>query len=148
MMTDTQVFGKRAGQFAAYRAKGLKNAAMPMPVECAGTQPRYTSIRTNSHSNESLIEIVGSIRKKMQKHVTILRSEENLLHCLSYLEDAERHVADMKCKGDFSLVDCIRIRNLIAVGKLVTESALARRESRGGHFREDFSNLQSIFAER
>jgi fumarate reductase (CoM/CoB) subunit A len=141
MMTATQVFGKRAGQFAAERARKLKGA--DLPFNSGETQPGCYPDNTCTLMDRSLLELVGSIREKMQTHTAILRSEKSLRGCLNFLASAEHYFADMKFKGAFSLMNCVRIRNLITTSKLVAESALARRESRGAHFREDFSKLRS-----
>ena len=77
----------------------------------------------------------------MQTHTVILRSEKSLRSCLNFLASADQYFTDMKFKGAISLMNCMRIRNLVTTCKLVVESALARKESRGAHFREDFPNL-------
>jgi succinate dehydrogenase/fumarate reductase flavoprotein subunit len=139
MMTATQVFGKRAGQFAAERAKKLKGAALS---ENSGkTQPVCNVNKNSSPKDQALLTIQRRIRDEMQKNTVILRSEKSLLNCLNHLASTEQCFADMKFKRDLSIVNCIRTRNLIATGQFVAKSALARRECRGAHFREDFSNL-------
>ena len=139
MMTATQVFGKRAGQFAAERAKRLNGSALPENA----SEPRsvYRVNRIGSPKDRELLVIQRDVREEIQKHATILRSEKCLLNCLNHLERAGQRVEDMKFENDLSIVNRVRTRNLIATGVLVAQSALARRESRGAHFREDFPNL-------
>jgi succinate dehydrogenase/fumarate reductase flavoprotein subunit len=139
MMTATQVFGKRAGQYAADSAKRLKSLSMPGNSErLGGTCNPYIISRRN---DESLLTLEQSLREKMQKHVMILRSQKSLHSCLNYLTSADRYLEDLKFKGALSRVNYAKIRNMIATGKLVAESALARTESKGSHFREDFPNM-------
>jgi succinate dehydrogenase/fumarate reductase flavoprotein subunit len=139
MMTATQVSGKRAGQFAAERARRIKGE--DLAANFVEAQPVCYRENSSFPKDGSLLDFAGSIRAKMQTHTTILRSKKSLRSCLNFLASAEQYFTDMKFKGAFSLMNCVRIRNLITTSKLVAESALARSESRGAHFREDFSNL-------
>jgi L-aspartate oxidase len=136
MMTATQVLGKRAGQYAASRAKKLKGKHLPdSPDKKPPTPP---PISTDAGTNQELLELKQGIREQMTRHAQILRSENGLLCCLNYLAGARQYVEDLKLKGNFGYVVYAKLRNLITSSKLVTESALARKESRGAHFRKDF----------
>ena len=64
----------------------------------------------------------------MWEKVGVVRDEKGLTAALDELEAlAESHP---RIAGE--------ARNLLSVGRLVTAAALARRESRGGHYRSDF----------
>jgi len=45
---------------------------------------------------------------------------------------------------EFTEIDQIELANLIILADLVTKSALAREESRGAHYRQDFPNRDDI----
>jgi len=69
-----------------------------------------------------------AIRRTMWEKVGVVRDEKGLTSALDELEAmAESHP---QVAGE--------ARNLLSVGRLVTAAALARRESRGGHYRSDF----------
>jgi len=73
-------------------------------------------------------ELQLAIRKIMWEKVGVVRDEKGLTPALDELEVmAESHP---RIAGE--------ARNLLSVGRLVTAAALARRESRGGHYRSDF----------
>ena len=73
-------------------------------------------------------ELQLSIRRVMWEKVGLVRDEKGLSTALDELEAmAESHP---RIAGE--------ARNLLSVGRLVTAAALARRESRGGHYRSDF----------
>lgn len=73
-------------------------------------------------------ELTEAVRRLMWEKVGLVRHEEGLSAALEELEIlAERH---RLAAGE--------ARNLLGVARLVTAAALARRESRGGHFRTDF----------
>ena len=39
----------------------------------------------------------------------------------------------------------LELQNLIDTGRMIAESALARKESRGSHYRRDFPNTDPVF---
>jgi L-aspartate oxidase len=65
------------------------------------------------------------LRAAMSRHAGLERSEEGLGECLCAIERLERNAG-----GD--------LLNMLATARLVAAAALARRESRGGHWRSDF----------
>lgn len=73
-------------------------------------------------------ELQLAIRRIMWEKVGVVRDEKGLTAALDELEamaESHPHVAG-------------EARNLLSVGRLVTAAALARRESRGGHYRSDY----------
>jgi L-aspartate oxidase len=73
-------------------------------------------------------ELQLAIRRTMWEKVGVVRDEKGLTSALDELEalaESHPHIAG-------------EARNLLSVGRLVTTAALARRESRGGHYRSDY----------
>jgi L-aspartate oxidase len=79
---------------------------------------RYSGQREESQMTR------GKLQEIMWTHVGIVRSEESLKTAMQELEKLH--------SDDFEL------RNMIDVAKIIVRSALARKESRGAHFRTDF----------
>lgn len=69
----------------------------------------------------------------MWQNVGVIRSGPSLKLALKELQDYEAHTRT----GEGAPQDC-RLRNLLSVANIVASSALAREESRGAHYREDF----------
>ena len=75
------------------------------------------------------------IRDLMWEKVGIIRNEKNLKEALKEMEKiSEAFGYTDKCPSK----EAYEVRNLLTIGKLVIEFALKRKESRGGHFREDY----------
>jgi L-aspartate oxidase len=70
---------------------------------------------------------VETLRRVMWERVGLVRDEEGLSDALERLDDLQARIGDGEGEG----------RNLALVARLVTTSALARRESRGAHYRRD-----------
>lgn len=76
------------------------------------------------------------LRDTMWQYVGIIRNEQNLEHAKKEIEKIEKTFGYVdKCPNR----EAFELRNMIAVAKLVVDFAIKRKESRGGHFREDYT---------
>ena len=76
-----------------------------------------------------------TLRDLMWQKVGIIRNENNLQEALTEINEIFKAFGYQdKCPSK----EAYEVRNLLTVGKLVTEFALKRKESRGGHYREDY----------
>lgn len=82
----------------------------------------------------------SDIQKKMAKEVGIVRNEEGLLRALSKIDSYSKKIEDMKNV----ILDDFELQNVVLLSRLVIESALEREESRGAHFRSDFSKTDDV----
>jgi succinate dehydrogenase/fumarate reductase flavoprotein subunit len=96
----------------------------------------------SSNSDINTAEMVQALQATMQDHVGALRSQEGLTHALDTIARLTRDLGDAPPgdgKGfDMRRIDWFDLRNMLLVARSVTEAALARRETRGAHQREDF----------
>jgi succinate dehydrogenase / fumarate reductase, flavoprotein subunit len=86
----------------------------------------------------------------MQALVGIVRLEGEMREALTKLagfnERASRVGIDGHREFNAGWHTCIDLRNLLDVSEAITRSAIERKESRGGHFREDFPEKKDEFA--
>jgi succinate dehydrogenase / fumarate reductase flavoprotein subunit len=80
-----------------------------------------------------------------------MRSEKDLQKCLSELERLKKDTARTKIAGgnrhyNTGWHETIDLRNMLIVSEAMTRSALARKESRGGHARDDYPEMDDAFA--
>jgi succinate dehydrogenase/fumarate reductase flavoprotein subunit len=137
MMTATQVFGKRAGHFAAKRAKAVKRITTEYHQHLQKIRP-IDLIDNNSRIFEQLAIDIG---KAMQRYATVIRTAEGLSICLKRIDEIQTQLDDMNDSQAMDLKKCTRLKNLIITAKLIVNAALIRKESKGGHFRQDFPPL-------
>ncbi|MBC2734783.1 MAG: FAD-binding protein [Desulfobacteraceae bacterium] len=140
MMTATQVFGKRAGQFAAQHAgqiKHLKLGAHPR-VGCPALKPGEKS----EIEREMLDWLEHTIKHAMHTHVNVVRSKKGLETCRRILFDARCRLASMEGATRENYIRYNKVRNMIDVAGRVVESAIRRKDSLGAHFRADIAMAQ------
>lgn len=101
------------------------------------------AIKYNQSRTSKSIDAV-SIRKQIQeimtKYVGITRDSEGLEHAKEQIKHLYNEIKDMK---NDSILD-FELQNSILLSLLVIQSALERKESRGAHFRTDYSSTDDI----
>jgi succinate dehydrogenase / fumarate reductase, flavoprotein subunit len=148
-LSDLIVFGKRAGEYAAAQAKtqaapkiddGAIDAAMKKSLEPFD----------RGSSAENPYKVQSDLQDTMQDLVGIVRVEAEMQEALTRLAALNRRAEASGVEGHREYHagwhTCLDLRNLLAVSEAITRSAIERRESRGGHFREDFPDKDPSFA--
>ncbi|HSA07420.1 MAG TPA: L-aspartate oxidase [Candidatus Gastranaerophilales bacterium] len=82
-----------------------------------------------------VLEFVEKIRETMWENAGIIRHDAGLREALKTITELKLEFdRQYKCRN----ANEYDFRNLLAISELITKSAISRKESRGGHFREDF----------
>lgn len=82
----------------------------------------------------SLSEIKKSVQQVMTDKVGIIRNEQSLKEAEQYIDEYYNKIFDI----NNNTTESCELQNLVLLSKLVVESALKRKESRGAHFRVDY----------
>jgi succinate dehydrogenase / fumarate reductase flavoprotein subunit len=138
-LSDLLVFGKRAGEYAAQFATantlGAVNQEQVVATESRALEPFAREGSENPYA------VQHALQDTMQDLVGIVRQENEMLQALYQIEQlkqrAERAVVTGNREYNNGWHTAIDLHNLLTVSEIVTRSALERRESRGGHFRDD-----------
>ncbi|MGH7991835.1 MAG: fumarate reductase/succinate dehydrogenase flavoprotein subunit, partial [Limisphaerales bacterium] len=144
-LSDLIVFGKRAGEFAAKFAKE-NSAAEVNQSEIEEAQRRalepFERGAKSGGSADGPYQVQHELQEMMQSLVGIVRREDEMsraLDCLGKLsERASQIVVYGHREYNPGWNTAIDLKNLLTVSEAIARSALDRKESRGGHFREDF----------
>ncbi|HUR92836.1 MAG TPA: fumarate reductase/succinate dehydrogenase flavoprotein subunit [Gemmatimonadaceae bacterium] len=152
-LSDLLVFGKRAGEYAAAyaqenRAVNLDSAqvdaattAALRPLDGAGVGPR---------DGDGPYQIQHELQEFMQALVGIVRTEAEMQSALDRIaalkEKAPRVTVPGNREYNPGWHTALDLRNLLTVSEAVARAALERKESRGGHFREDYPDKDPEFA--
>ena len=99
---------------------------------------------------ENPYKVQSDLQETMQSLVGIVRTESEMLEAvtrLSELDDrASRAGVDGHREYHSGWHTSIDLRNLLDVARAITLSALERKESRGGHFRDDYPDKDPAYA--
>ena len=128
------VFGTRAGTAAAEYAgtlgtKVYANVRIRSDDESESSDDEFNGVAAPTADVNSAQDIV---RELMWKHTGILRNGEDLKIVADALAALDRSILGNQVKA-------LELQNMLEVARLITRIAIARTESRGGHYREDFS---------
>jgi len=144
-LSDLIVFGKRAGEYAAAAARTRSAARLD---DRAAEQAMRASVEPfdRGGAGENPYAVQADLQQTMQALVGIVRTEAEMLEALQKLDVLRERASRSGVAGhrEFNAGwhTCLDLRNLIDVSEAITRSALERRESRGGHFREDYPDKQ------
>ncbi len=140
-LLDLIVFGRRAGRHAAEFVNQTDFSDLPEKPDKI-LKDRIQTIK-NSEGDESILEIRTELQENMMDYVSVFRNEDTLTKMKSILSDLQsryEHISIMD-KGELfntDLMDALELGYLLDFSVAIVESALAREESRGAHYREDF----------
>jgi succinate dehydrogenase / fumarate reductase flavoprotein subunit len=148
-LSDLLVFGKRAGEYAAQFARQHSRTTVD-PAEVSSAVDDAVKPFENGHaSTENPYAIQSALQETMQSLVGIVRTEAEMQQALSELARLKERAVKAGVTGHREYNPgwhtAIDLKNLLIVSEAITRSAIERKESRGGHFREDFPDKAGEF---
>ena len=140
-LLDINVFGKRSGRNAVEYVKTAE--WVPLPANPAGFVLDLIASGRNSNGTERVAAIRKELQESMDRNAQVFRTEETLTEVTVVIEELrERYknivVQDKGKRFNTDLLEAIELGFLLDLAEVVVYSARSRKESRGGHFREDF----------
>ncbi|WAZ23666.1 succinate dehydrogenase flavoprotein subunit [Streptomyces cinnabarinus] len=146
-LLDINVFGRRAGIAAAEYSQKAEFVELPEdPARLVIDQ--VEDLRTATGT-----ERVATLRKELQEtmdaNVMVFRTEQTIktaVEKIAELRERYRNVSiqDKGKRFNTDLLEAIELGNLLDLAEVMATSALARKESRGGHYREDYPNRDDV----
>jgi succinate dehydrogenase / fumarate reductase flavoprotein subunit len=140
-LSDLLVFGRRAGLGAAEYAKsfqGSLNVADDQVDEVA----KSMLAPFDGSSKENPFQIHYDLQDVMQDYVGIIRTEQELLHAMDELGKLKQRLQSVGVSGNRQYNPgwhmALSLRSMLTVSEACTRSAIERKESRGGHTRDDY----------
>ena len=140
-LVDILVFGRRGGRHAAKFIK--ENDWAPLAPKADETAKWFVSELKNSRGKERPADIRDALQDEMMDKASVFREAKSLTAMREKLRELhERYrqvrVQDQSAGYNTELLEVIELGCLLDLAEVLVESALARQESRGAHFREDF----------
>jgi succinate dehydrogenase / fumarate reductase flavoprotein subunit len=152
-LSDLLVFGKRAGKFAADFARehsfGTINTDHVDSLARSALEPFDRAMK--SSDAQGPYQIQYDLQNKMQELVGIVRNEKEMLSALDQIQALRDRARRVGVHGNREYNagwhTALDLSNLLTVSEAITRGAIERKESRGGHFREDYPNKEKSFGE-
>ncbi|NEY35912.1 succinate dehydrogenase flavoprotein subunit [Streptomyces sp. PRKS01-65] len=146
-LLDINVFGKRAGIAAAEYSQTADFVELPEAPE-AFVAEQIERLRTST-GNERVAELRRELQETMDANVMVFRTEQTIktaVEKIAELRERYKNVAiqDKGKRFNTDLLEAIELGNLLDLAEVMAVSALARKESRGGHYREDYPNRDDV----
>ena len=139
-LSDLIVFGKRAGEFAAKRAKDLAQPVIDVTQVNQAIEVMLEPFNNEGGENPGLI--YDELRDMMQAKVGIIRTKAELDEAINDLKDFESRrlsaYPGSSRKYNSGWHQALDLKNMVDVSYAATLAAVTREESRGGHTRDDF----------
>jgi succinate dehydrogenase / fumarate reductase flavoprotein subunit len=140
-LSDLLVFGNRAGQSAAVRAREMPE--WPMIDEAEIERVAKESLAPlEREQGPNPYALHQELQQLMQRNVGIVRSAADLEEALVKLADLRSRADKVRCLGNIQFNPgwhlALDLANMLDISEAVVRAALLRQESRGAHTREDF----------
>ncbi|HQZ47837.1 MAG TPA: succinate dehydrogenase flavoprotein subunit [Microbacteriaceae bacterium] len=142
-LLDINVFGKRAGQNAVEYSKTAE--FVELPEDPAREVREMLEIVRNGTGTERVAVLRKTLQEEMDRNAQVFRTDESLAHVTGVIRELrERYknvsVDDKGKRFNTDLLEAIELGFLLDLAEVVVFSARNRKESRGGHMRDDFPN--------
>jgi succinate dehydrogenase / fumarate reductase flavoprotein subunit len=146
-LLDINVFGKRAGINAAVYAQSAPQ--LDLPENPAAFVVHLIESMRDGAGTERVAAIRGELQATMDLNAQVYRTEGSLKQALSDIEGLKTRyrnvsVQDKGKRFNTDLLEAVELGFLIELAEVLVVSALARNESRGGHFREDYATRDDV----
>jgi succinate dehydrogenase / fumarate reductase flavoprotein subunit len=140
-LSDLIVFGKRAGEFAAKFAKEI-GAGKINDAEVEAAAKYAVAPFEREGSPDGPYQVQADLQNMMQDLVGIVRLENEMKRALEGIKElkmrAEKVAVASNREYNSGWHTALDLKHLLTVSEAITLAAIDRKESRGGHFREDF----------
>jgi succinate dehydrogenase / fumarate reductase flavoprotein subunit len=147
-LSDLVVFGRRAGLSAAVYAQGLET--LPDVDDAEVARRAAESLEPfEREGGENPYAIHQELQETMQSLVGIIRTEVELKQAVAEVGELQERAAHVAVEGHRQYNPgwhlSIDLRAMLAVSEAVATAALERKESRGGHTRDDYPGPDPAF---
>ncbi|PFG42508.1 succinate dehydrogenase subunit A [Isoptericola jiangsuensis] len=141
-LLDINVFGKRSGRSAAAYAKTVEKHHDLPENPAARVEAQLAEMRDRP-DGERVADVRKALQDTMDANAQVFRTGESLNQALSDIRELQKRYRNVSVqdKGKLfntDLLEAIELGFLLDIAEVTVLAALNRKESRGGHYREDY----------
>ena len=146
-LQDATTFGRIAGTHMSQFIK--ENSYEKLPTNPLDTAQAKISALTQGNGKERYADIRDLLQESMTKMVGIFRNEKDMLKMKIIIKELQEHfkevtIDDRASAFNLDLIEAFELGNLLSFSEVILEGAIARKESRGAHFRTDYPKRDDI----
>ncbi len=140
-LQDAATFGRIAGIHMTEFCRENQFSGLPaQPLEVA--QGKIDRL-WNGQGKERHAPIREKLQENMTRYLGVFRNQDDMLKMLAIIKELQERYRQVSVDdhGDafnLDLIEALELENLLSFSEVIVEGALARQESRGAHFRNDF----------
>ena len=140
-LLDINVFGKRAGRSAVQYVQTAD--FVPLPDDPAAEVRDLLEGLRHNPGGERIAVLRKTLQDEMDRKAQVFRTDESLGEVLDVIADLREryknvHVDDKGKRFNTDLLEAVELGFLLDIAEVVVVTARNRKESRGGHMRDDF----------
>ncbi|WP_019202495.1 succinate dehydrogenase flavoprotein subunit [Tsukamurella sp. 1534] len=140
-LLDINVFGRRSGIAAAEYAK--THDFVPLPENPAAFVEGWVEQMLSDHGDENVMAIRTELQQTMDNNAAVFRTEDTLTQALNDVRALKARydhitVTDKGKRFNSDLLEAIELGFLLELAEVTVVGAINRKETRGGHAREDY----------
>ncbi len=140
-LLDAAMFGKRAAESAIGYLKGAEHQPFPEEVY-ESAKERVRRLRV-ANGPESAPKLRHELQETMTQKCGIFRDEKRLDECLAKIRELQDRfqrigIGDRSLTFNTEIIEALETQNLLEFSEIIVYGAIARRESRGAHWRVDY----------
>jgi len=148
-LSDLLVFGKRAGEYAAKFAKA-NGAGRVNPADVESGAKAALAPFERGAAGENPFTVQSELQDIMQNLVGIVRVASEMQEALGKIEALRVRAAKAGITGNIEYNTgwhtALDLENMLSISEMIAIAALERKESRGGHFRDDYPDKNAEWA--
>ncbi len=139
-LIDLVVYGKRTGENVM---RDITSKVLPLvPQQAESVVAAKITCLFESQGTECVATLRERMQQLMTEKVSVFRDESSLTEALEELQTLKRRFQNVGLTNTSSvfnmeLQEAFELGNMLSLAEVIVTSALARKESRGAHFRSD-----------
>jgi succinate dehydrogenase / fumarate reductase flavoprotein subunit len=148
-LSDLLVFGRRAGLYAAQYVR-KQPGSIKIDNEQVDAYAKELLAPFDSKGRENPYSVHSDLQDCMQDLVGIIRTETELQKALTVILQLKERSRNLRVEGNRHYNPgwhlALDLHSLLTFAEAATVAAIERKESRGGHTRDDYPNTDAKFA--